>query len=136
MKWPFVSAARYADREREVLELRRELAEVKARYDRVIDEINFRSTGFHLFERFEKKEETPSVVAAQPAAEPTGIAAAIDKVGRRPTAIRQYLESQAEADILREQKEFLERQPAQAVQAQIEEALKLGSEKAAKAAQA
>lgn len=132
MRWPFVTAARFADREREILGLRQELAETKARYERVIDEVNFRSTGFHLFERFDRKEsEAPAIpVSQKQELEPTGVSAAINKVGRRPTAIRQYLESQAEGDMAQQQKEYLEKVPSVQVAAQLERALELGTEKA------
>jgi hypothetical protein len=63
MRFPFVSRARYADRERDILELKEELAELKYAHARVVDEISFRSTGFHIDERFIGKE---SAAAPQP----------------------------------------------------------------------
>jgi hypothetical protein len=114
MEFPFVSRARYLDREREILELKRELAELRYKHDRVLDEINFRSTNFHLDERFVKKEEAqpvmtqtaPAAAEAEKDSEPTGIADAINKVGRRPSAIRQYMESTSATEYQAKEKAF------------------------------
>jgi len=96
MKWPFVSRARFEDRERQVAELKQELADVKLAHARVVDQINFRSTGFHLDERFAAKaDETATAAPVQSAEQPQDLsemAQAINKVGTRPTALRQYLE--------------------------------------------
>lgn len=112
---PFVSRARYADREREILELRRELAEVKYAHARVVDEINFRSTGFHLDERFVKKDEAPQLSAAQAeeSEQPTGIGAVIQQVGTRPSAIRSYLESTAATEHQQKEKDYDQKQRAE-----------------------
>jgi hypothetical protein len=63
MKCPFVLKSRYEDREREIADLRKELAEVKYSYARVVDEITFRSTKFHVDERFVTKD---AAAAPQP----------------------------------------------------------------------
>jgi hypothetical protein len=101
MKWPFVSRARFEDREQQILELKKELADVKLTYARVLDEINFRSTGFHLDPRFATKaDETAPPV--KPAAEPeplTGLSKVINEVGTRPSAIRKALEFQAVSEM-------------------------------------
>jgi hypothetical protein len=120
MDSPFVSRARYADREREILELRRELADLRHKYDRVIDRINFRSTGFHLDDRFaaedvrepEEIKKAAGVASEQPKEEAqlTGIAAAISEVGRRPTAIRNFIENTAATDYQAKEKAFDEQQ--------------------------
>lgn len=132
ISWPFVSRTRYADREREILELKRELAEVRHKYDRVVDRINYRSTGFHLDDRFaaEDAHEPAEVKAAQPdesPAEPTGIAAAIHAVGNRPSAIRSYLEQTAQKEFQEKEKAWEEKRltslRAQALD-RMEEALK------------
>jgi hypothetical protein len=94
MKWPFVSRARFEDREQQILDLKKELAETKLAHARVVDEINFRSTGFHLDERFAKKPDD-SPAASTPAAAPeelTGISKVIAEVGTRSSAIRRQLE--------------------------------------------
>jgi hypothetical protein len=94
MKWPFVSRARFEDREQQILELKKELADMKLAHARVVDEINFRSTGFHLDERFAKKPDD-SAAASTPAAAPeelTGISKVISEVGTRSSAIRRQLE--------------------------------------------
>jgi len=92
MNWPFVSRERFIDRERQILDLKRELADVKHAYMRVVDEINFRSSGFHLDERFVKKEDSTAVVPQVKEEEPTGISRSIAQVGTRMTALRQHLE--------------------------------------------
>jgi hypothetical protein len=61
---PFVSRARFADSERRNQELRQDLAALRDTHERVLDEINFRSSGFHLYSRFEKKAEEPVVIKA------------------------------------------------------------------------
>jgi uncharacterized protein (DUF58 family) len=93
MKWPFVSRARFEDREQQILELKKELAETKLAHARVVDEINFRSTGFHLDPRFAQKPDDSA--ATTPAAAPeelTGISKVISEVGTRPSAIRKHIE--------------------------------------------
>jgi hypothetical protein len=49
---PWVSARRLEEREREVLELRRELADLKHVHERLLDHSHFEKTGFHLYERY------------------------------------------------------------------------------------
>jgi hypothetical protein len=99
MKWPFVSRARFDDRERQIVELKQELVEAKLSYARVVDEINFRSTGFHLDPRFATApapaEATPTPAAAAATEELTGMAKVMSEVGRRPSAIRKALEFQS-----------------------------------------
>jgi hypothetical protein len=142
MTWqfPFVSRARYSDREREIAELKGELAKLRDRYDRVIDEINFRSTGFHLDERFSAKEQsTPVAAAPEPseAEQPTGLEDAIRRVGTRPSAVRRYLETTSMTG-LAEQERIADEARKQAhidkARRLLEQALESGSEKA-KAAQ-
>jgi hypothetical protein len=137
MNFPFVSRARYADREREILELRRELAEARHNYERVTDEINFRSTGFHLYERFVKKDEPQPAIAdpAEEEEEPTGIAAAIHQVGTRPTALRQYLESTASTEHQQKEKAYDQKKQA-ALRAQAADALEQVLERTKPQAQA
>jgi hypothetical protein len=94
MKWPFVSRARFEDREQQILELKKELAETKLAHARVVDEINFRSTGFHLDPRFAQKpdETTTTQTPAAAPEELTGISKVISEVGTRPSAIRKHIE--------------------------------------------
>jgi hypothetical protein len=70
VNWPFVSKARYADRVQEILDLKQELKDLRYAHARVLDEINFRSSGFHLDERFVGKEiaatPQPDVKQEQP----------------------------------------------------------------------
>ena len=133
MNWPFVSAARFADREREILELKRELSEVKHAYNRVVDQINFRSTGFHLDERFVTKEEPGVTPPAPKQEELTGIAASIAQVGTRGTAIRRHLELTNLSNL---EKAEQEARAAREVELQataarrLEEALQAGKQKA------
>jgi hypothetical protein len=134
MNWPFVSQARFADREREVLELRRELRETREHFERILDEINFRSSGFHLYARYERPADPVTVEAKkEPELEPTGVAAAIRAVGTRGTAIRQYMEAEAMGNISLEEKriaEDRERQRQLKVAAMMEEVLTSGKNKA------
>jgi hypothetical protein len=93
MRFPFVFRARFEDKERQILELKQELAEVRLAHARVVDEINFRSTGFHLDPRFATQK--PEGATSEPAAPPeelTGIAKVINEVGTRPSAVRRYME--------------------------------------------
>jgi hypothetical protein len=106
MRLPFVSRARFEDREQHILGLKKELAELKFEHARVLDEIVFRSTGdmsrgipgFHLDPRFATAAPPADVAPAQPA-EPEKnlgpVAEAINKVGTRPTAVRRYMENQS-----------------------------------------
>lgn len=137
MQFPFVSRARFEDRERQILELKQEMAALKEEHARVLDEIVFRATNFHLHERFDKKRDEPVAVQPESKAEPLGpIADAINRVGTRPTAIRQFMESKGTADYLAEERRAIEELPSKAVQDQIERALKLGTEKAQAPSQA
>lgn len=131
MQFPFVSRARFEDRERQILELKQEMAALKEEHARVLDEIVFRSTNFHLHERFDKKREEPVAPQPEPKAEPLGpIADAINRVGTRPSAIRQFMESKTHADYLAEERKAMDVLPSKAVQDQLERALKLGTERA------
>jgi hypothetical protein len=136
MKLPFVTRARFEDKCAELARLRGELEALRYKHDRVLDEINFRSTGFHLDERFEKKEEAQPVLAQQPAAEedkPSGIGAVIQQVGTRPSAIRSYMESTATSDYREKEKAYdLQQEAATRERAHrlMEEALKAGTAKA------
>jgi hypothetical protein len=106
MNWPFVLKSRYADREREILELKQELKDLKYAHARVLDEINFRSTGFHVDERFVGKEAAP--VAPQPETkqeELTGIGASIAQVGTRPSAIRRHMELTSQSNLEKAEQE-------------------------------
>ena len=138
MRWPLVSRARFEDREREVLELKRELAELKHAHSYVVDEINFRSTGFHLDQRFAKKaDETP--VAATPAAAPqelTGISKVISEVGTRPSAIRRHMELTSMSQLEKAEKEARDaRERNLQIEAarRLEEALQAGTQPKASA---
>ena len=51
-RWPWVSGTRLGDREREVLQLRRDLAELKHTHERLLDHVHFEKTGFHLYDRY------------------------------------------------------------------------------------
>jgi hypothetical protein len=102
MRLPFVSRARFEDRELQIDELKQELAELRFKHDRVLDEINFRSTGFHLDPRFATKpDENPPQPAAQPEPEKelTGIAKAIHETGGRPSAVRRYMETESMSNL-------------------------------------
>jgi hypothetical protein len=133
MNWPFVSRERFIDRERQILDLKRELADVKHAYMRVIDEINFRSSGFHLDERFVSKEAAPVPQVQPKQDEPTGIGASIAQVGTRMTALRQHLEM---SNVSQLEKAEQEARAAREVELQamaarrLEEALDMGSKKA------
>jgi len=133
MNWPFVSRERFIDRERQILDLKRELADVKHAYMRVVDEINFRSSGFHLDERFVKKEDSTAVVPQVKEEEPTGISRSIAQVGTRMTALRQHLEM---SNVSQLEKAEQEARAAREVELQamaarrLEEALDMGSKKA------
>lgn len=100
MNWcPFVSKSRYVDGERAIAELKQELKDLRYAHARVLDEINFRSTGFHIDERFVTKESAavpPSEVKPE---EPTGIAASIAQVGTRPSAIRRHMELTSQSNL-------------------------------------
>ena len=101
MNWcPFVSKSRYVDGERAIAELKQELKDLRYAHARVLDEINFRSTGFHIDERFVGKEV--ATAAAQPETkpeEPTGIAASIAQVGTRPSALRRHMELTSQSNL-------------------------------------
>jgi hypothetical protein len=133
MNWPFVSRERFIDRERQILDLKRELADIKHAYMRVVDEINFRSSGFHLDERFVKKEDSTAVVPQVKEEEPTGISRSIAQVGTRMTALRQHLEM---SNVSQLEKAEQEARAAREVELQamaarrLEEALDMGSKKA------
>ena len=133
MNWPFVSRERFIDRERQILDLKRELADIKHAYMRVVDEINFRSSGFHLDERFVKKEDSTAVVPQVKEEEPTGISRSIAQVGTRMTALRQHLEM---SNVSQLEKAEQEARAAREVELQVmaarrlEEALDMGSKKA------
>jgi len=132
MNWPFVSRERFIDRERQILDLKRELADIKHAYMRVVDEINFRSSGFHLDERFVKKEDSTAVVPQVKEEEPTGISRSIAQVGTRMTALRQHLEM---SNVSQLEKAEQEARAAREVQMQaeaarrLEEALQAGKQK-------
>ena len=129
--FPFVSRARFLDREREILEFRRELADLKFNHERVLDEINFRSTGFHLYQRFDRKEEpVPVAVGPVPETPATGVSDAINKVGRRPSAIRQYMETTATQGFETQEREAMERMPSDDVLRQINQAMALADQRA------
>lgn len=137
MRWPFVSRARFEDREREVLELKRELAELKHAHSRVVDRINFRSTGFHLDERFAAEDKNdPTQTPAAPPAPPEkldGISNAIAQVGTRPTAIRNFMEMTNVSQLEKAEKEARDaRERDLQIQAarRLEEALQAGTSKA------
>jgi hypothetical protein len=138
MKWPFVSRARFEDRERQVVELKQELAEVRLAHARVVDEINFRSTGFHLDPRFATKAEE-TAVPVKPAAEPeplTGIAKIRSEVGSRPSAIRRALEFQSVSEMDKAEAEALRARDAQRQQEaarRLEEVLESTKPQAAQA---
>jgi hypothetical protein len=96
MRFFFVSRARFEDREKQILELKQELVELKFEHARVLDEIVFRSTGFHTDPRFATAAAPAEAAPTQPVApaeELTGVARAISEVGTRPTAVRRYLEN-------------------------------------------
>ena len=136
MNWPFVLKFRYLDREREILELKQELKDLKYAHVRVLDEINFRSTGFHLDERFVGKESTPAPQTAQPEAQqetPTGISASIAQVGTRPSAIRRHMELTSQRELEKAEEEARigrERDLRAQAATRLEEALQLGKQKA------
>ncbi len=128
--WPFISQARYEDREREILELKRELAELKYAHARIIDRINFRSTGFHIDERFAKEDarEPSDVQPATAPGEPSPVESAPNMTARRRqleiTSISNLDKAEAEARAARGRD--LQAQAA----ARLEEALQAGKAKA------
>lgn len=141
MPWPFVLRSRFDDRERRINELLQEIKDLKYAHARVVDEINFRSTGFHIDERFAAKEEAAPIGAlpSEPEVPKTGVAAAIERVGTRPTAIRNFLEMQGvsgQQEQERKELEGAEIRKKEALRLRLEEALQNGSKKAAQIAQA
>lgn len=58
MSFPFVSRARFEDLQHRLDEKNRELQELRKQHARVVDEINFRSTGFHIYPEFAASEQT------------------------------------------------------------------------------
>ena len=141
MQFPFVSRARFEEKDQLVRELRQDLAELKMTHERVLDEINFRSTGFHLYERFVKKEEPVSTATAEanePAEELTGVEKAIHKVGTRPSAVRRFMELESQNNLAEAEKAASaarDSQRREEARKRLEEALQAGTDKA-KAAQA
>lgn len=131
MPWPFVSRARFEDREQTIRELKAELTALNLRYDRLLDPAVHVATGVHIDERFERKQEPTSLATAQ-VAEPvsTGLGDAINKVGRRATAIRSYMESTSQAGFDQHEREAIDKIPGQDVLRQIEQAMVLGTERA------
>ena len=134
MRLPFVSRARFDDREREILELKRELADLKYAHARVLDEINFRSTGFHIDERFVTKPDPHAPAGPVPQQEElSGLGAVINQVGTRPSAIRRKMEldamaglDKAEAEARAGRERDLQMQAAR----RLEAALQAGTSKA------
>lgn len=131
IRLPFVSRARFEDREQRIRELKEELAELRHRYDRMLDPAVHVATGVHIHERFEKKPQNVATAEPTESAEPlNGLSEAINKVGTRPTAIRKFMEAKGHADYLADEQEAMNALPTKAVQAQIEKALVLGTERA------
>lgn len=76
MSWfPFVSRARFEELRERLQEKQKELSELQLQHMRVVDEINFRSTGFHLYPQFAKSEEQ---------AEATRRRAVVDPLNEQP----------------------------------------------------
>lgn len=57
MNWPWVSRARLDAVTDRLNELKADHAELKLVHRRIVDEVNFRSSGFHLYPEFEKRLE-------------------------------------------------------------------------------
>lgn len=66
--WPFISASRFADREREILELRRERAELQKKYDDLLNQFILRGTGIALY-----PEKLPEALRPAPKPDPGSV---------------------------------------------------------------
>jgi len=99
MHWPFVSYARFEMLQERLRDVRDELDQVKHEHRRITDEINFRSSGFHLYPEFEK----PAVVAAESVAtKPTEIADPVQEAinaGGPLSAVRRRMEVAQAVDL-------------------------------------
>lgn len=140
MKFPFVSRARFEDKELRIRELQQEIKDLKYSHARVVDEINFRSTGFHIDERFVRAEEVLPASAPIAAREPSvGVSGAIEQFGPRMTAIRRGMEATNMISQQEEERKAAEvHEQKQQIEAarRMEEVLRGGGNAREKAAQA
>lgn len=135
--WPFVFRQLYDDKVAQLAEVRAELVAVKTENRRVLDEINYRSTGFHVYPEFERKDVEVNESAAVPQVprmEATGVEGAIEKVGTRMSAIRRQVELDSLNKFGKTEAEFRDgREAALAKQATetMEKVLRTGKDRAA-----
>ncbi len=130
MKWP-ISRSRFEA-------LQAEHKELRETYERLLDEINFRSTGFHLFPRFAKVDDKPPV-QAKPEQRVTLTAMQEAMQGGGPiSAVRRRMESVSLADQAAKEfraQEEIERDRQLRATALMEEALHAGEMQATTQAQ-
>lgn len=66
MNWPWVSRARLDAANERIVDLKKELEDLRSVYRRVEDRIVFKSSGFHLYPEFEEVAEPDAPISAAP----------------------------------------------------------------------
>jgi len=98
MHWPFVSYARFEMLQERLRDVRDELDQVKHEHRRVTDEINFRSSGFHLYPEFERPAAAVESTPTKPAEIADPVQDAIN-AGGPLSAVRRRMEAAQAIDL-------------------------------------
>lgn len=98
-QWPFdfVSRERY---EEKVAELR----DLKEVHERFVDEMNFRSTGFHLHARFATVQEPEAVEQAKPKSALVDAKVESEDLGNNPRSVLKTIEAKNMSEFEEKQK--------------------------------